>query len=520
VDGNGLFKTQACGASHTAVELRQQDGKSENCEQGEQPMQSNPYQSLVSLLSNVSEAYTTALFLVNDKKRELNLVAAQSLSKYLAENIALPLEQSGILSQVHKIGQTIHLDKMQESGSGIPSMLPFYRDGESHIKGLFAVPVGDGAGVLYVDTKYSWGFNDKQQKLIKEIAGVLNDLLQRQESLTQKSHYGRILELWRRVDQAALEEHAIEDLCKQVLTECSQFLETEYGFLAAKEPRKHHYRLLATTANVPRSLTSQRLLVKQGLMGWIFQNQKNLLIPRLNPQTSDHFLFLPSEGLPHHGTFWGLPVRSSLGHRFVLAFLSRAVIEWSGDEQYAVSHALQFFHLILDRFYCLEACDHMQTFDLATGLFNAPTFEARLEEVLAASMQNSTPFTMALIQFEPWQVLSTKAAPKQVREWQADLASSLYEIMPRDAFIGQIAENRFGVLFPGITAPDADHHLALLHGLNQRTSVAKQAGRNKLHPFVASVGFPQDATRSEEIWPLAYRRLFAAFHQKSEKSST
>ena len=74
---------------------------------------------------------------------------------------------------MQKVGQTIHLDKLHEATSSIPLTLPFYREGESHIKGLFAVPVAGGAGVLYVDTKYGWGFNDKQQKWIKEFAELL-----------------------------------------------------------------------------------------------------------------------------------------------------------------------------------------------------------------------------------------------------------------------------------------------------------------------------------------------------------
>ncbi len=77
-------------------------------------MNANPYQSLVSLLSNVLEAYTTAFFVFDSRTRQLHLVASQSLSKFVRETVSLPLEQSGILSQVHKIGQTIHLDKLKE----------------------------------------------------------------------------------------------------------------------------------------------------------------------------------------------------------------------------------------------------------------------------------------------------------------------------------------------------------------------------------------------------------------------
>src|SRR5689334_6356523 len=117
-------------------------------------MRQNPYQPMVSLLSNILEAYTTAFFIFDPKKRQLELGAIQSLSKFITPNLSLPLEQSGILSQVQKVGQTIHLEKLHEATSSLTLTLPFYREGESHIKGLFAVQVAEGAGVLYVDTKY------------------------------------------------------------------------------------------------------------------------------------------------------------------------------------------------------------------------------------------------------------------------------------------------------------------------------------------------------------------------------
>ena len=116
-------------------------------------MNSNPYQALVNLLSNVLEAYTTAFYLFDSRTGHLNLMASQSLSRFVRDSTSLPLEQSGILSQVQKVGQTVHLDKLQESSLTLPSTVPFYREGESHLKAIYAMPVGDGAGVLYVDTK-------------------------------------------------------------------------------------------------------------------------------------------------------------------------------------------------------------------------------------------------------------------------------------------------------------------------------------------------------------------------------
>ncbi|MCL5405801.1 MAG: hypothetical protein M1398_03630, partial [Deltaproteobacteria bacterium] len=166
-------------------------------------MDSNPYQPLVNLLSNVLEAYTTAFFIFDEKNRRLNLAAMQSLSKFIPPRVSLPLEGSGILSQVQKVGQTIHLDKLHEATSSISLTLPFYREGESHIKGLYAAPVAGGSGILYVDTKYGWGFSDKQQKWIKEFADLLGGLLSNFEAEGRHENYARVFDVLYRLDEIA-----------------------------------------------------------------------------------------------------------------------------------------------------------------------------------------------------------------------------------------------------------------------------------------------------------------------------
>lgn len=477
-------------------------------------MQPNPYQSLVSLLSNILEAYTTAFFVVDSKSRQLTMVASQTLSKYLPENLTLPLEHSGILGQVQKVGQTIHLDKLQDAAPSLSSTVPFYRDGESHIKGLYALPVGDGAGVLYVDTKYSWGFNDKQQKWIREIASVLNELFLRQECTRQEQSHARVLGLWERLDEAVFKEDAPEEYCRLVISECTQFLGSEYGFIALNEPGTQHYHVLAATSNMPRNITNQQMLIKQGLVGHIFENCKPLLIARLNSQTSDHFLFTYSEGLPHQGTFWGFPTRMSLGRIMVTGFLSRKALEWSADDQKAVSHILHSFRLLLEQFYFKQEYNHLRAYDLTTGLYNALAFEARVEDMLAASMQKSTPLTLALLQFEPWQLLPVKATPKQLRRWLADLASTYCEALPAHILLGQLMENRIGLIFPGMLPSEAKQYLSHLLELGQQFFAARVKGI-RVEARFGCVGFPQDGTRSEELWPLVYRQLYSAIRSKN-----
>jgi signal transduction protein with GAF and PtsI domain len=211
----------------------------------------NHYRSLVCLLSNILEAHTVAFFLADPKRQQLRLVAAQSLSKNLRENSTLPFEASGLLAQVQRSGQSIHMDKV--GTQDIEAALPFYREGESLIKALFIAPVGDGAGVLFVDTKYSWGFNDKQRKWIGEIAALLNELLQHNQSLVRERDYAQILELWHHLDQVAFDEFNADRYLRAVVKDGAAFLRADFGFLAVREPQSDSYQLHAVTDNVSLS---------------------------------------------------------------------------------------------------------------------------------------------------------------------------------------------------------------------------------------------------------------------------
>jgi GGDEF domain-containing protein len=474
-------------------------------------MNGNPYQALVSLLSNILEAYTTAFYLFDPKTGQLNLMASQSLSRFVRDTTSLPLEQSGILSQVQKVGQTVHLDKLQETSLTLPATVPFYREGESHLKAIFAMPVADGAGVLYVDTKYGWGFSDKQQKWIREIAAVLHQLLKRQDCLEQQQGFAGILQFWYKVDDILLKELSVIDSCRRFVSECSQLLEIEYGFAALREVGQPHYHVLAGTPNIPQSLLEQQFLIKQGLAGWLFEQAKGLHIARMNPHTPEHFLFTPAEGLPHHGTLWGLPVPISLGHTLALLFLARTPQELNTDCQHAISCAAHAFALHLDRVSLQEECDHLQTHDLTTGILNSATFASRADALLATSMQTSSPFALALMQFEPWHTLHTAASPKQIADCQRELAWSLRAMAPSEAFLALISENRYGFIFPQMSFQEANPILTHLMDRGKQVLAAMFKGM-RVRSYLGVVGYPQDGTRIEELWPLVYRRLYRGIH--------
>ncbi len=478
-------------------------------------MPSNPYQSLVSLLSNILEAYTTILLITNHKNRTLEIAAVQSLSRYLRQDQILPLEESGILSQVQKVGQLVHMDKIQDTTPSIVAALPFYREGESHIKGLFAMPVGEGAGVLYVDTKYQWGFNDKQMKLIHETASVIDDLLKKEVIREKHKDSSKILSFCSGIKQPEAGAFDFYEYSSNFVEKCANALETEYAFLALRDPDEDSFQIIAATAECPKKLIRQHFLVKQGLVGHTFLSQKPLRIPRMNSHASDHFLFSPSEGLPHYGSAWVIPAALASGHQIVLAFLSRDIKNWSRDHLDSIIHTLQFYQLLLDKYFLEQECRYLKHHETLTGLYNAGAFEARMDQLLEISIKQSTPLTLAMIQFNPWNMLLKGVPPNHIHLLQRNLAQGLRQYLPEDAYVGQLSENRFGIIFHGATSQQVERTLykAADYGRDFFSSHLKTI---RIQPQLSWVSFPQDGAGNNELWLLAYQRLHAASRSRAE----
>jgi hypothetical protein len=469
----------------------------------------NPFYSLIQLLLNILEAHTAAFFLFEPGKRSLKLAAVASMSRQVAPDLALPLEGSGILSQVLKQSQDVHLKRISQED--IASRLPFYRDAESDIKGLFATPVGEGVGVLYVDTKRSWGFNRNQIEWTREFARLLLEQYTNLQSIRSCDRYARILQLWYHLDELSFSDCSSDQYFRGVLNLCTDFLKVSHGLLAVREPEDGHYRLLAATSEIPTGYMGKDFAVDQGLVGRVLESEKALLIKRLKPEAAEHFLLFPGESLPHAGTFWGLPIEAGTGEVYALVFLSRQPLTWDSDHQYAISRVLQFVRILLERAWYLKQCERLHYEDPTTGLWNARAFEAHFEEALAECMRDSASLTLALVQFEPWQQLYRKAPPRELRYWQEVLAYNLGRAgAARGVRIGQLAENRFALLFPDSASREVRVLLQTLSSLEWQV-VLKRSRKIKLRPFSSYVRYPNDATTTDELWPLAYRRLYSEF---------
>lgn len=129
----------------------------------------------VKLVANVTDAFTSALFLVDDKKADvLRLKAFQSLSGSVIADAEFPIG-AGLVGWVVKTGKSTQTSNFKADSS----TLQFYAQDED-IKSFAASPLFDGdrvMGVLSVDSKKSYVFTEKMGKILDEFAETLAGMI-------------------------------------------------------------------------------------------------------------------------------------------------------------------------------------------------------------------------------------------------------------------------------------------------------------------------------------------------------
>lgn len=121
---------------------------------------------LIELTCNVSNAFTTALLTVDASREKLVLREHISLSRHLDDNVSIAFGE-GPVGQAAQTRKTVLLEHFEQK----TSHLKIYRNDEN-IKSFLALPVifKELEGVLVVDSKESYCFTARQQKILSQFA--------------------------------------------------------------------------------------------------------------------------------------------------------------------------------------------------------------------------------------------------------------------------------------------------------------------------------------------------------------
>tara|TARA_A100001037_G_C15154225_1_gene642778 strand:+ start:5808 stop:7265 length:1458 start_codon:yes stop_codon:yes gene_type:complete len=122
--------------------------------------------SLLSLASNSTEAYTACLFLENKRKDKFQLVSVHSLSPHIIVDASIQTGQ-GFLGWVLENNEPLSVNQFDKD-----TITLGYYSRHENIKSFMATPLlsKKARGALAIDSKKSWVFTNKTQKIIAGFA--------------------------------------------------------------------------------------------------------------------------------------------------------------------------------------------------------------------------------------------------------------------------------------------------------------------------------------------------------------
>jgi transcriptional regulator with GAF, ATPase, and Fis domain len=275
---------------------------------------------ITALLSNCLDAYTAALFLWDDSGKHLALRAFHSLSKHINPDARFSLEEGGLVGWVAKNNEPLSIDHFDRD----TKILPYYQSDEN-IKSFLAFPLEKPKGVLCVDSKRQYVFTNKDQKLLSGFATVVGNALGAERASHHHQRQRQLLTLWRRADALPADADDPVPYLTRLMDAACQYLRVDSGLVAVPIKEGKYLQLVATSGDMIASLVRSSHPADQGIIGWIFQNRKSLVIPKFRSPTRIPFLFGPKDSIGKIGALIGMPLAweaAEIGG--VMAFISRA----------------------------------------------------------------------------------------------------------------------------------------------------------------------------------------------------
>ncbi len=283
-----------------------------------------PLAELTRLISNTTDAFTTALFFRRPDTFRYHLASHYSLSNHINPDFTFA-EGEGFWGWVAKNEQPINISPFTQDYK----LLGIYRKIEE-IKSFLAVPFAGGAGVLSVDSKATYVFTDKIVKLLTDFSHMAESLLILEEQVRRAERdqalAGFIMELERLIKNGEPLEVALEALREYVGASHVMWTVLAEGngeyFIRARVGKVKNYAFFHSAFSV-----------HEGLVGWVYRRKQPLFQERFQSDSGKSFLFSQGEPDFQAGAFAMTPARLGEAVYGALIVLYPESKTWSAYEE-------------------------------------------------------------------------------------------------------------------------------------------------------------------------------------------
>ena len=353
-------------------------------------------QSLIGLLSNVTDAYTAALFVPRESGGPLRLCASHSLSDHVLKDREIEVGR-GLIGWVAKRGDPLHSTEFKHDLKA----LGLYR-AEEDIKSFLAVPVAtpDGTGVLFIDSKRQYVFTPKVQKLLIGFADQVTRMLEKSDVYRRIGRDFVTLEALRDYAApitAAGDADAVLDAACNIP---KRLLKCETAALVWRAPGEKAFRVVRCVTHGADAPIGLSVSMESSLAGWVLTHGETFHLPTIKDELRETHLFHPAEARRPLGAFLGVPL-SAGGEVFGLLAFARAEAGGFEERELAAAELLQGLAsgaLAAARMRARR--EGLGALDDVTGLPAYPAFTARLTDALALASDTLRPVSILIADSE------------------------------------------------------------------------------------------------------------------------
>ncbi len=441
---------------------------------------------LIKLLSNVTDAHTSALFWLNEEQNRLQLKAAHSLGHNLCTDTSIDMG-CGLLGRVADNAKPIQFSDFDQH----PRTLQYYATKED-IKSFVAVPIlhkDKLLGVLSIDSKRDYLFTDKHQKILNGFARQFANMLERQrragESEGQLKGGEKLYKLCQQV--ATADEHTIFSALLNISREMLAFDDCVLALLNDAQDKLQ----LKLAHGDSRKYTDKWFPADQGLAGLVLKQKKSLRLIKLSQGENKWTVFGRRGPKLKMNSFLGLPLLCAGRVNGVLVFASRKPEAFSlQDEKLTAVLALQIA-AITAQWQLQKAKESSRQLDGVTGLLNHSAFQQQLEEQLASATP-AQPLCLLLISVDKLAGINQDFGYEIGDEILQQVARILMEVAPVEENVARFGGQKFALILPHTTSKAAKELAKRICNIVERSRF--RVGRKELTIMVsiASVSSPTD----------------------------
>ncbi|WP_027390096.1 sensor domain-containing diguanylate cyclase [Chrysiogenes arsenatis] len=401
---------------------------------------------LIKIIASVTDAFTAAFFVVNTSSTQLKMVASHSLSKNLLPNAVVPVEDS-FLGVIYKYGKTYDISKVDRD----LSRFPYYSQTED-IKSFLGIPVSN-RGILIIDSKRQFGFNDRDKKILNMFAEQMGRAIynyQRFMYMDEKAGYFDILYAFSKILGEGYDLNLI--LIKAIRLLCDT-LRIEHGFLAVVDEKQTSYTITFSTEKSFYEQVHPNVPIGDGLIGWVVQNTRPLLLGNIKHSSNATCVYSRNEDCQLQ-SFLGYPILQAGKAVMVLALASPEEEFFSPTDQATLQFIANYATITREYINLKQKFNETDPF---TKLYNEKYFR-RIYETLA---KKDGTVQVAYIEMLRVDKLVKKYGYSTIEKLLRKFASWLEEISYFGMVVAAFKPGQFAVVIPA-DCPEQDQQRYLL----------------------------------------------------------